>query len=75
MALRAQLLQALLRSSGGGTGAALGAQEPQQDDSQERMRALQLQALLTTLQVSATLLLPVLWQAQPRCSELRVGVR
>ena len=44
-----QLLQALLRGNGGMDRGALSVQEP--DDSAERLRTLQLQALLTTLQV------------------------
>ena len=44
-----QLLQALLRGNGGMDRVALSVQEP--DDSAERLRTLQLQALLTTLQV------------------------
>ena len=44
-----QLLQALLRGNGGMDRGALSAQEP--EDSAERLRTLQLQALLTTLQV------------------------
>ena len=44
-----QLLPALLRGNGGMDRGALSVQEP--DDSAERLRTLQLQALLTTLQV------------------------
>ena len=44
-----QLLQALLRGNGGMDRGAMSVQEP--DDSAERLRTLQLQALLTTLQV------------------------
>ena len=45
-----QLLQALLRGNGGMDRSTLSV--PEADDSAERLRTLQLQALLTTLQVS-----------------------